>query len=282
MDLSKYNDILQYVKNLFENDLQVLEVKQVILYGSATYPGCFDELTSDIDIIALVSKTDTRSLDDIISLLANKLQNNIGYKHPLIIRDGAGERVEFSVIFRHTIIDCTIMKSLLPNYVEWQYSAVHDSVDIIIGSIVNKGLALIGDKANLVDSILDIQPFYGDRLRAKRLKTLSTYLYKKVIRMRQLIKADNPEVIDYYFRYRIVFLKWLFCYLREYPVNLFKHLHFQLEGMKDKMGESKLSQHEQSIIMLQSSDSIQESISNFLDLYEGFLYQYQHEDMNEE
>lgn len=282
MDLSKYNDILQYVKNLFENDLQVLEVKQVILYGSATYPGCFDELTSDIDIIALVSKTDTRSLDDIISLLANKLQNNIGYKHPLIIRDGAGERVEFSVIFRHTIVDCTIMKSLLPNYVEWQYSAVHDSVDIIIGSIVNKGLALIGDKANLVDSILDIQPFYGDRLRAKRLKTLSTYLYKKVIRMRQLIKADNPEVIDYYFRYRIVFLKWLFCYLREYPVNLFKHLHFQLEGMKDKMGESKLSQHEQSIIMLQSSDSIQESISNFLDLYEGFLYQYQHEDMNEE
>lgn len=131
MDLSKYNDILQYVKNLFENDLQVLEVKQVILYGSATYPGCFDEITSDIDIIALVSKTDTRSLDDIVSLLANKMQNNMGYKHPLIIRDGAGERVEFSVVFRHTVIDCTIMKSLLPDYVEWQYSAVHDSVDII-------------------------------------------------------------------------------------------------------------------------------------------------------
>ena len=51
--------------------------------------------------------------------------------------------------------------------------------------------------------------------------------------------------------------------------------------MKDKMGESKLSQQEQSVIMLQSSDSIQESISNFLDLYEGFLYQYQHEDANE-
>ena len=275
MDLSKYNDILQYVKNLFENDLQVLEVKQVILYGSATYPGCFDEITSDIDIIALVSKTDTRSLDDIVSLLANKMQNNMGYKHPLIIRDGAGERVEFSVVFRHTVIDCTIMKSLLPDYVEWQYSAVHDSVDIIIGSIVNKGLALIGEKANLVDSNLDIQPFYDDGLRAKRLKTLSTYLYKK------LIKADKPEVIDYYFRYRAVFLKWLFCYLREYPVNLFKHLHFQLENMKDKMGESKLSQQEQSVIMLQSSDSIQESISNFLDLYEGFLYQYQHEDANE-
>ena len=78
MDLSKYNDILQYVKNLFENDLQVLEVKQVILYGSATYPGCFDEITSDIDIIALVSKTDTRSLDDIVSLLVNKMQNNMG------------------------------------------------------------------------------------------------------------------------------------------------------------------------------------------------------------
>ena len=61
----------------------------------------------------------------------------------------------------------------------------------------------------------------------------------------------------------------------------FKHLHFQLENMKDKMGESKLSQQEQSVIMLQSSDSIQESISNFLDLYEGFLYQYQHEDANE-
>lgn len=282
MDLSKYNDILQYSKNLFENDLQFLEVKQVILYGSATYPGCFDEITSDIDIIALVSKTDARSLDDIASLIANKLQNNIGYKHPIIIRDGAGERVEFSVIFRHTVIDCTIMKSLLPDYIEWQYSAVHDSVDVIIGSIVNKGLALIGDKTNLVDSNLGIQPFYDDELRAKRLKTLSTYLYKKVIRMRQLIKASNPEVIDYYFRYRIVFLKWLFCYLREYPVNLFKHLHFQLDSMKDKMGESKLSQHEQSIIMLQSSDSIQESISNFLDLYEGFLYQYQHENTSEE
>lgn len=282
MDLSKYNDILQYVKNLFENDLQVLEAKQVILYGSATYPGCFDEITSDIDIIALVGKTDTRSLDDIVSLLANKMQNNMGYKRPLIIRDGAGERVEFSVVFRHTVIDCTIMKSLLPDYVEWQYSAVHDSVDVIIGSIVNKGFALIGDKANLVDSNLDIQPFYDDGLRAKRLKTLSTYLYKKVIRIRQLIKADNPEVIDYYFRYRTVFLKWLFCYLREYPVNFFKHLHFQLESMKDKMGESRLSQQEQSVIMLQSSDSIQESISNFLDLYEGFLYQYQHEDANEE
>lgn len=193
MDLSKYNDILQYVKNLFENDLQVLEVKQVILYGSATYPGCFDEITSDIDIIALVSKTDTRSLDDIVSLLANKMQNNMGYKHPLIIRDGAGERVEFSVVFRHTVIDCTIMKSLLPDYVEWQYSAVHDSVDIIIGSIVNKGLALIGEKANLVDSNLDIQPFYDDGLRAKRLKTLSTYLYKKVIRMRQLTKRRHNQ-----------------------------------------------------------------------------------------
>ncbi len=255
------NDALEYCKKFFQTRLAEYEVYCLILFGSAVYPGCFRK-TSDLDIMSMTNLATRDRLDGLASKMMNLPELRNSSKPPIVLRDYAGDRIEFSLEHQGVVLDCTMMSSLVPDYSTMQKTAVHDYVDVLIGAIINQGVCFMGDKAEMSRIDFTIEPYYDDYLRSKRLATIESYLASKVIHIREMISVQDPSLIDYFFRYREVFLKWFFGYYRVYPVNYHKHLGYQLSIIPE------LSSAEKDTILLTRHPSIFESISSFIELYE--------------
>ena len=259
--LSDYKNALDYCKSFFQNELSGFEVYCLVLFGSAIYPGCFRK-TSDLDILAMTNLATNDRLNELADKMMDLPEFEKSQKRPTVLRDYAGDRIEFSLEYQGLTLDCTIMSSLIPDYETMQRMAAHDFVDVLIGAIIKQGVSFMGDKAMMPEVDFTITPYYDDYLRRKRLNVIESYLASKVVRIREMILDHDSGLIDYYFRYREVFLKWFFGYYRTYPVNLHKHLNYQLSGI------SELSQEERNIILLVKYPSILKSICSFVDLYE--------------
>ncbi len=276
MKSQRHHEALQHCKKIFENELDGLEAREIFLFGSATYPGCFDPETSDLDILILTNEATPKNLDSIANAVFDRLKDTeVWGKRPCVIRDGAGNRVEFSIVSQGVVLDCTVMNVLLPSAEELKYTAVHDSADVLIGAIVKKGVMISGDRLYLKRLATQYLPFYSDALRAKRLETISNYLAPKETRIRKMLESNNSEAIDYFFRYREILLKWFFCYYRFYPVNLHKHLRYQFEQLRKNIDEPELGSIGQRTLMLERPQPIQVNISDFLDFYDRLLKQWQ-------
>ncbi len=276
MKSQRHYEALQHCKKIFKNELRELEIREVILFGSATYPGCFDLETSDLDILALTDKATLKELDHIADAIFGRLKDTeVWRKRPRVIRDGAGDRIEFSIVSRGVVLDCTIMNMLLPSAEELEYTAVHDSADVLMGAIVQEGVVISGDGSYLEKLAAQYLPFYNDTLRARRLETISDYLAPKEVRIRKMLESNDSEAIDYFFRYREVFLKWFFCFYRFYPVNLNKHLRYQLERLRKTLDESELDSINQRTLMLERPQPIRMNILDFLDFYDRLLKRWQ-------
>ena len=276
MKSQRHYEALRHCKKIFRNELSGLEAREIILFGSATYPGCFDPETSDMDILVLTNKATSKNLDCMADTVFDRLKDTeVWGKRPCAIRDGAGNRIEFSVVFQGVVLDCTVMNVLLPPAEELEHTAVHDSADVLIGAIVKEGVVISGDRLYLERLATQYLPFYSDTLRAKRLETISSYLAPKETRIRKMLESNNSEAIDYFFRYREIFLKWFFCYYRFYPVNLYKHLRHQFEQLRKNIDESELDSIGQRTLMLERPQPIQMNILDFLDFYDRLLKQWQ-------
>ncbi len=258
-------EALNFCKNFFSNESLPFDTSSLILFGSATYPGCFDPENSDLDIMAIVTDAGSVEFDEIARELAREKFLRSSQKPPTVVRDFIGDRIEFSFEYEHIVLDCTIMSSLLPDYDILTSNAVRDSTDIIIGAIIQHGILIAGDELDLTNIDYDISPYYDEVLRKRRLLCIEQYLASKVNRLRKMAEVDSPEIIDYYFRYRTTFLKWFFCYHRQYPVSLYKHLSYQFSLM------SQLSEKDKEVLLLTGNRTVAENIASFVDLYEKMV-----------
>ena len=257
-------EALDYCKEFFVESLKEFEISLVVLFGSATYSGCFSFETSDLDILALTDLNED-DLDAIAETIAKKVDFDESYKRPTMIRDQIGARVEFLLPYGNIPIDCTVMSSLLPDRKSLMDTAVYDSSDVLMGAIVERGIVIVGDKTKLETIGSQYEPYYDDELRAKRLSVLANYLQPKVARIKELLKNNDSEVIDYFFRYRVIFLKYIFCYYRRYPINFHKHLDYQASKI---LG---LSKEDKSILLMNGSSNWSDSIDGFISMYERCL-----------
>ena len=255
---------LDYCKNFFIGSLAEHKMALVVLFGSATYPGCFSFNTSDLDILVLTDST-LDDLDVIVQTIEQKIDFSESYKKPIVIRDQIGARIEFLLPHNDIAIDCTIMPALLQTRDSLMETAVYDSSDLLMGAIVERGVVIAGDKARLEEIGNKYEPYYDDELRMRRLNVLANYLDPKISRIKALLRDDDPEVIDYFFRYRVIFLKYIFCYYRKYPVNYHKHLDYQASKILN------LSKKDKGILLLNSSSNWRDSICNFIEMYERCL-----------
>ena len=262
MNLSlKQSLALDYCQKFFREKVSKLKIDCVILYGSATYPNCFIEDMSDLDILVFSKDATSSNLATIARNVSEAMQNESTQKPPIILQDHIGNRIEFDLIYNGISIDCTIMSSIMMRREDMLSDIVRDSAELLIGSILIWGKPIIGTIEDCIISDINLHPYYSDEIRDKRLSIIGQYLITKINRIKFMLNNNDISTIDYFFRYRPVFLKWIFCYYRQYPVNFYKHLPMQLKQI------SQISDTERSILMLDSSDTINANIENFINFY---------------
>ncbi|MCI9586100.1 MAG: hypothetical protein HFH45_05675 [Bacilli bacterium] len=264
--LNNYKNAINDVINYLKNNLYELEISSAIIYGSSTYGDVFIEGVSDIDIIAYTDKMSTMHPSKIIEILKT-VSDNFKDKEPVLYIDHIGYRIEF--YFQHPDIsfDITLLPLSIPNFEKRETDASYDSLEMIIGALYENSVVLFGNIPCLDMVKKDYFPFYDDNLRDKRLKVLTKRIISYTKRVEILTENRDPNLLDHLYKTRNHFLKWLFIYKRKYPVNLSKHLNYQLE----KLG---LSTDEIEILQFLESGSLYEMANKYLDLSNKYLKLY--------
>ncbi len=228
INFNEYKEALEYIKRYFLYDLKELEIVSAQIFGSTTYDGVFVRKISDIDICIFTPKMYTMDYRDIVQLIINNTKGDFIDKKPSIVVDYIADRIEFYINHPQIAIDVTVMAPELPNSNNMEETVAHDSVDMFLGAFYQYGIPLIGEvpKKKLVEETFF--PFYSEELRKKRLDMLIPRIEKYNKRIEILIEQKNYDILDHIYKSRLYFLKWLFIYKRKYPVNLHKHLDYQL------------------------------------------------------
>lgn len=262
MSLSlKQFSALDYCLDFFHKKIKGIQIDCAVLYGSATYPGCFIENMSDLDILIFSKDAMLPNFTAIVEEISRAGQGEIAQKPPIILRDHIGDRIEFDLFYEGISIDCTIMSTLMLKRENILSNIVRDSTELLIGSILIWGKPVAGQIGECVTSDINLFPYYDESIRYERLTAIGQYLDPKIDRIKFMLNQKDVAVIDYFFRYRPVFLKWIFCYYKQYPVNFYKHLPMQLKWI------TQLSSVEISTIMLNSGMAVDENIRNFINFY---------------
>ncbi|MBR2787488.1 MAG: hypothetical protein IKD76_08500 [Clostridia bacterium] len=269
VDLSEYKDAVEYIKRYFVKDLEKLEITSVIMYGSATYEKGFVKGISDLDICAFTNKMYTTNYEDIVNYIIRNTTENFIDKKPSIVVDRIADRIEFYIHHTQISIDVTIMAPELPNVENSKQTAIHDSLEILLGAFYQHGVPIIGEipqKKFVEDNFL---PFYGDELREARLNILIPRIKKYNARIENCIEERNYDILDYIYKSRGYFLKWLFIYNRKYPVNLQKHLDYQLSTIL------LLPQEEKQKLLFTGDENLFKLASDYLQLVNSYLNEYE-------
>lgn len=156
----------------------------------------------------------------------------------------------------------------LPRSDNMERTVAHDAVDVFLGSFYQYGIPIIGEIPNkkIIDS--KFFPFYNDDLRKKRLDMLIPRIQKYNKRIEILIKQRNDDILDHIYKARVYFLKWLFIYKRKYPVNLQKHLDYQLTKFLELPTEQKRR------ILFVGEGNLFELASEYLNVVNNYLDEY--------
>ena len=228
VNFNEYKEALYYIKRYFTQDLKELEIVSAQIFGSTTYESGFVKGVSDIDICVFTPKMYTMKYEDIVNYIINNTKGDFIDKKPSIVVDYVADRIEFYINHPQIVIDITIMAPELPNSKNMEETVAHDSVDMFLGAFYQHGISLIGEIPEKEFIQKNFFPFYDEALRKKRLDMLIPRIEKYNKRIEILIAQRNNDILDHIYKSRIYFLKWLFIYKRKYPVNLHKHLDYQL------------------------------------------------------
>jgi hypothetical protein len=268
INFSEYKEALDYAKRYFLNDLKELEIVSAQIYGSSTYGEGFVKGVSDIDICVFTPKMYNMKYRDIVSYIMNNAKGDFIDKKPSIVVDYIADRIEFYLNHPQIAIDVTIMAPELPNSNNMEETVAHDSVDIFLGAFYQRGIPLIGEipKKKLIEN--EFFPFYNENLRKKRLDMLIPRIEKYNKRIEILIEQKGYDILDYIYKSREYFLKWLFIYKREYPVNLHKHLEYQLSNIL------RLPQEERERLLFIGDGDLFRLASNYLQIVNNYLNEY--------
>ena len=274
-DLKKYKILNQYqnsIKKLemyLKRDLKELEISCCIIYGSSVYEDVFVPGVSDIDVIAYTKKMDELSGKEIIKII-KKTSSNFKDKEPVIYLDHIGYRIEFYYDTLEIPFDITLLNLEIPNFDKRETDSSYDSLEMIIGSLYEKSVLLFGNQPLKKFVNKNFIPFYSDDLRKKRLAILTKRLVTYTDRVEMMLKNHNPDIIDHLYKTRNHFLKWLFIYKRKYPVNLSKHLNYQLNYLG-------LTKEEVKILQFLDSKNLYQMAEQYIELSKKYINEYKKE-----
>lgn len=268
IDFSEYQDALDYVKRYFLSDLKELDIVSAQIYGSSTYEEGFIKGVSDIDICIFTPKMYTMKCQDIVSYIMNNTKGDFMDKKPSIVVDYIAVRIEFYLNHPQIAIDITIMAPEFLNSKNMEETVAHDSVDMFLGAFYQHGIPLIGEipKKKLIED--EFFPFYNEDLRKKRLNMLIPRIEKYNKRIEILIEQKSYDILDHIYKSRVYFLKWLFIYKRKYPVNLYKHLDYQLSNILC------LHKEEKEKLLFMGNGNLFKLASNYLQIANNYLNDY--------
>lgn len=268
IDFSEYKDALNYAKNFFINDLKELEIVSAQIYGSSTYENVFIKGVSDIDICIFTPKMYCMKYQDIVNYIISNTKCDFIDKKPSIVIDYIADRIEFYLNHPQIAIDVTMMAPELPNSKNMEETVAHDSVDMFLGAFYQHGIPLFGEipQKKLIED--NFFPFYNEKLRKKRLDMLIPRIQKYNNRIEYLIEQKSYNLLDHVYKSRVYFLKWLFIYKRKYPVNLHKHLDYQLTNILSLEKEER-----RKLLFIGEGDLFKLS-SNYLQITNHYLKEY--------
>ena len=268
--LRKYKLELSKLISYLKNDLHDLEIKAALVYGSSTYNDVFIDGVSDIDIIAYTDKLETISPKEIIKIV-KKTKINFKDKEPTIYVDHIGYRIEFYIKLPTISFDITLLPYAIPNFNKKETDASYDSLEMLIGALYENSIVLFG-KRPMEDIVQkEFYPFYSESLRKKRLKVITERLEVYNERVYLLTKNRDRNLMDHLYKTRNLFLKWLFIYKRKYPVNLSKHIDYQLKKLD-------LNEKETMVLEFLNSKSLFEASLQYIKLSKKYIKEYKLEE----
>ena len=242
--MDKYVIPLEYIKKYL---LKTVGPISIFAHGSYVIKSLFNKEFSDIDIIAIVDNLNEDRAYELINIINGDKQNNID-KYPIYINDNIARRIEFYIEYEDVAFDITIMDN------SWQKrdlinGACYDSFEILLGIYDKYNVPLYGINP---EELIRYHEFYPESLRKKRLDILADRLSRYSVRLDNYVQTKNDNMFDFALRLRSFFIKYLFIYYKKYPINLNKHLSYQLKSilnLSDK--ETKILLFEQGTLEIQ-------------------------------
>lgn len=268
INFNEYKEALDYMKRYFTRDLKELSIVSAQIFGSSTYEEGFIKGVSDIDVCIFTPKMYTMEYQSIVDYIVNNTKDDFIDKKPSIVVDYIADRIEFYINHQQIAIDVTVMAPELPNSKNMEETVAHDSVDMFLGAFYQYGISLIGEipQKRLIEK--EFFPFYSEELRKKRLDMLIPRIEKYNKRIEILIEQRSFDLLDHIYKSRVYFLKWLFIYKRKYPINLQKHLDFQLSRILC------LTQEEREKLLFIGEGDLFRLASNYLQISNNYLNEY--------
>lgn len=265
--LDNYSDALDDIKKYLQQDLIELEITSAQIFGSATHEKGFIKGISDIDICVYTNKLNTISPEEIIEIIC-KSRCDFKDKRPTFINDHTVKRIEFFVKHPMVVFDITILAPEFPNRKNIEETAPHDSLELFTGALYQHGVPLFGEIPDKIMVEEKFYPFYSDNLRLKRLNILTDRIENYTNQVEILQNSKNPDLIDHLYKARSYFLKWLFIYLRKYPISLNKHIGYQLSDIL------VLPWDEQEALLFLGDGDLYKLSSKFLQVSKKYLSKY--------
>lgn len=223
---------MEMLVSYLTKDLAQLQIESAIVFGSATNNDFFNVSKSDVDIVAYSNFFSLKSIEETIEIINNKGGNFVD-KEPIFLCDFISPRIEFLYKINDLTFDINIFPPYFYGFENIEFTAAHDSVDLVIGAMYENAVSLFGKTP--IEKIIQnkAQPFYNDDIRLKRIEQLKNRIVKLNFSINEKIKANDMDVLKELFKSREYFLKYLFIKYRKYPIDLKNYIYYQLKNFLD-------------------------------------------------
>ena len=227
--LKLYESEIQELINYFIRELSFLNISCIKVFGSATNDELFVKNSSDIDIIAYTNCLNYQDVTEIIRKI-KLIGGNFVDKQPLFLKDFINARIEFNLKINDALFDINIFPNEIYGYELIRESVLHDALDIFFGGMNLYSIDLFGKFEPLEKIKSEIYPFYSNDIRNDRLLIIEDRLKRLIIKIEEKLKNGDNDVFEYILKSRAYFVKWLFIYNKVYPLDIYKHLPYQLSN----------------------------------------------------
>ena len=263
-ELERKKEQLIKLRDYLLLDLNELDIKSIMIFGSATNHILFDEEHSDIDIIAYTNLLERKNIDNLIEYVNNK-GGNFKDKQPIYIEDFITPRIEYFYNIDGIDFDINIFPNTIWGYNEIKTKVLHDAIDIFFGGMNQYAIPLYGKFEPLEKIKTEIYPFYSDDIRNSRLDILENRINHIIQKIKQKIINNEKDLFEYILKTRTYFIKWLFINNRIYPIDLYKHLEYQFKEIL------KLDEQDIDTILFRKEEPPKKLILNYIKVIENNL-----------
>ena len=184
-------------------------------------------------------------------------------KRPIFIKDFINARIEYFYEIDGVPFDINIFPNKIWGYEDISDTVLHDALDVFFGGMNQYAETIYGSFQPLNEISNEVYPFYNTTIREKRLKMLESRISTIVSKIKSKIKNNDRDVFEYILKSRGYVIKWLFIESQVYPIDIYKHLNYQLSNMLS------LNEEEIDSLLLLNSNNINDIIEKYLNFIEG-------------